>query len=140
VIAADAWTPIIRRMRPPMMRPKLHLRRIPILLIAACVGPSGCSRQDSPQIAREALPEATPAAVSPTPDPDMTERQQLVTRIGKLSDKECDDIVLEFQLIPRDEIMEPLSKPRNELVRYVKRTALAADLHALDAALKARKK
>lgn len=109
----------------------------------------GCSeRRESPPVS--SLKNAsTPAAViaggpSPdpraTPDPAATQRAQVAAKVEAkveaLPDSECDYLVLEFQLIPRDEILEPLSKPKKDLLRWVRRIASAEELATLERAKK----
>src|SRR5262249_53979091 len=101
---------------------------LPLIVLTACSGQRGCSQIDrtaggSPE-PLPPTPASTPVA---TPDPLAGRRAELVARINALSDSECDALVLRFELIPRDEILEPLSKPRNELLRYVKRIAARED-------------
>lgn len=65
-------------------------------------------------------------------------RAQLLARIEKLSNTDCDYVVLQFQIIPSDEILNPLSEPRKELIRYVKRLAPAEDLNSIERAINER--
>jgi len=102
------------------------------LLLIALLVCIACKR--TPDITPESLP-SLPAA---TPDPAAGHRAQLVTRINALPDSECDTLVLQLQLVPRDEILDPISKPKNELIRYVKRIASAEELDAVERAIKER--
>jgi hypothetical protein len=69
------------------------------------------------------------------PDPAAEQRAQLLTRIDKLNNSDCDSLVLEFQIIPRDEILNSLSEPKKDLLRFVKRTASAEELDAIQRAI-----
>jgi hypothetical protein len=60
--------------------------------------------------------------------------------VEALPDAECDFHVLQFQLIPRDEVLEPLSKPKKDLLRWVRRSASPEELDALERAMDERKK
>lgn len=64
----------------------------------------------------------------------------MVARIATLTDSECDTLVLQFQLVPRDEILDPLSEPRKDLLRYVKRIARDDELNDLERAIINRKR
>jgi hypothetical protein len=111
---------------------------LPFVLLTACSGPRGCSApvnraSESPPSTQESTPIAVPDVLA-------GRRAQLVTRIDGLTDDECDALVLRFQLIPRDEVLEPMSKPRKELLRYVKLIASDGELDDLDRAISERKK
>ena len=130
----------------------MKLLIIPVIVLAACSGPLGCSKRQSPtsDVPRvttpEASPEPSPSTPQPspvviaTPDPLAGRRAQLATRIGALTDSECDALVLRFQLIPRDEVLDPISKPRGELLRYVRRIAPVEDLDAVERAINERRR
>lgn len=103
------------------------------LLLIALLVCIACKR--TPDSTSESLP-AVPAA---TPDPAAGHRAELLTRINALPDSECDNLVLQLRLVPRDEILDPISEPKKELVRYVKRIASAEELDAVERAIKERK-
>jgi hypothetical protein len=107
-----------------------------VLAIAACSGSRSCSTTN--RTSGDLTPEPLPPAPAATPDPAAEHRAQLLARIDKLPDSECDNLVLQFQLIPRDEILDPISKPRKELLRYVRRIASAEELEDLERAIKER--
>jgi len=86
-----------------------------------------------------ATPQASPTPAT-KPDPVAAQREQLLARIEKLPESVCDELVLEFQLIARDEILDPLNKQKRELQRYVRKVAEAEDLAALDRAIKQRER
>lgn len=67
-------------------------------------------------------------------------RAELLARIGTLSNSDCDALVLQFQLIPRDEILNPLSEPRKDLLHYVKGITSDEDLKDLERAIKERRR
>jgi hypothetical protein len=67
-------------------------------------------------------------------------RAQVVSRIATLTDSECDDFVLQFHLVPRDEVLDSLSEPRKDLLRYVRRIATSDELDDLERAINERKK
>lgn len=126
------------------MNPRLFV--LPILALAACSGrptPTTSEPMTQPTPAVTASAPATPQA-SPTPatkpDPVAAQREQLLARIEKLPESVCDELVLEFQLIARDEILDPLNKQKRELQRYVRKVAEAEDLAALDRAIKQRER
>ncbi len=75
-----------------------------------------------------------------TPDPAAVQRAQVAAKVEALPDSECDYLVLEFQLIPRDEILEPLSKPKKDLLRWVRRIASAEELTTLERTMDERRK
>ncbi|MGB8170001.1 MAG: hypothetical protein WCF18_21035 [Chthoniobacteraceae bacterium] len=128
---------------------------LPLIVVTACSGQRGCSGRHyqslnpaSNDVTSEPLP-ATPVAIltpSPvstpaaTPGPLAGRRAQMVARIATLTDSECDTLVLQFQLVPRDEILDPLSEPRKDLLRYVKRIARDDELNDLERAIINRKR
>lgn len=101
---------------------------LPLILLAACSKQRNQTATGSDAVSADSQPAA--AASSPTPapsnapeaspDPYAGRRYELLTRIKALADSDCDSVVLELQIIPRDEILDPISKPRNDLVSYVK--------------------
>ena len=128
---------------------------VPLLLLTACSGPRGCSGGHSHSLNRTSNDVATelslhtpvsPPPSSPistpvaTPDPLTGLRSQLVAQIAKLTDSECDTLVLQFQLVPRDEILNPLSEPRKDLLRYVRRIARNDELKDLEREINNRKR
>ena len=95
-----------------------------LIPLTACSGLRGCSADRAQPLDRafsnitpEPLPPSTPVA---TPDPLSGRRLHLAARIAKLTNSDCDKLVLLFQLVPRDEILEPLSEPKKDLLRYVR--------------------
>ena len=127
----------------------------PLFVLTACAGPRGCSVGRSQSLNRTtgnvtpepllATPVSTPPSLSittpvATPAPLAGRRAQLVARIATLTDSECDNLVLLFQLVPRDEILDPLSEPRKDLLRYVKRNARDDELNDLERAINERKR
>jgi hypothetical protein len=105
-----------------------HALILPLILLTACSKQpnqtaTGSDREstDSKSAAASLSPTPTPSNTSEaSPDPYAGRRYELLTRIKALADSDCDSVVLELQIIPRDEILNPISKPRNDLVSYVK--------------------
>lgn len=115
---------------------------LPIIVFTACSGPRGCSSENSQSLSRTSSngsPEPPGTAVS-TPDPLTGRRAQVVARIATLTDSECDDFVLQFRLVPRDEVLDSLSEPRKDLLRYVRRIATSDELDDFERAINERKK
>lgn len=112
------------------MNSRALLRRFAVITIIAA--PLGCSKRPEPVTTATPVGEVLPAA---TPDPAAPRRAELLARIAKLDEPNCDELMLEFQLVPRDEVLEPLSEPRKELVRFVKRFASPEQLDDLDRAI-----
>ncbi len=128
--------------------------KVPVALLSlALLASAACHRASTAGPASEARPPLDPEVISPspastpaatpaappaaTPDPASRHRDRLLARIDGLDHSACDALVLQFQIIPRDEILDPLSDPKKELLRYVKRIASAEDLDALERALEA---
>lgn len=162
--SAALWTSTLKPPQPelPASRSEINLRSfcdgthliIFVSAVAAVLGATGCTRQPSPQPGPQHVPTSGATAASPERshpveapgkvaateiDPLAERRGQLVERIQTLRDAECDNLVLQLQLIPRDEILEPLSKPRNELLRYVRRIASEEDLNRVERAMNDRR-
>ena len=139
----------VRRIPPSHLKATLLITSV--VSLTACLGLLSCSKRESathydarpatPEPAPEpslTTPQPSPPAIA-TPDPVAGRRAQLVARIHALSDSECDALVLQLQLIPRDEVLEPISKPRKELLRYVRRIASAEDLNTVERAINERR-
>jgi hypothetical protein len=115
------------------MNSRALLRRFAVITIIAA--PLGCSKRPEPVTTATPVGEVLPATPPATPDPAAPRRAELLARIAKLDEPNCDELMLEFQLVPRDEVLEPLSEPRKELVRFVKRFASPEQLDDLDRAI-----
>ena len=116
---------------------------LPMLVFAACSGPRGCSSERSQSLSRTSSNGSTEpplATAVSTPDPLTGRRAQVVARIATLTDSECDAIVLQFHLVPRDEVLDSLSEPRKDLLRYVRRIATSDELNDLERAINERKR
>lgn len=113
------------------MNTKLLL--LPLIALASCSKP--------PEPPAPTIP-TTPMAVAPTPTPDpaASQRARVLARVEALPEADCDALVLRFQLVPRDEVLQPLSNWKRELIRYVKRIASAEQLTDLEKVLNERKK
>lgn len=119
---------------------------LPLFALAACSGRPNATTSGPTVLPTRATtasaPATHPSAPVPVaiPDPVAVQRVQLLARIEKLPESVCDELVLEFQLISRDEILDPLNKQKKELQRYVRKVAGEEDLAALDRAIKERER
>ncbi len=117
------------------------MKALPSALVLATLAFTGCNRasHDSDRPPGETKPPITATPLpAPSPVPSALRREEMLARIQKLTNDDCDLLVLQFQIIPRDEILNPISEPRKELIRYVKRLAPAEDLASIDRAIEER--
>lgn len=95
---------------------------LPVIALAAC--------SKSPVATSSATPEPTPAA---TLDPA---RAQLLAQIEKLSESECDALVLQFQIIPRKKILNPANQQKDTLKQYIEEAAATEDVATIARVIK----
>lgn len=65
-------------------------------------------------------------------DPLTERRLDVLHAVDKLTENQCDILALELELIPRDEVLNPLSTPRYEVSRYVRRVASKEELDTVE--------